>query len=567
MRCFFLVTAVTVVAAGGPIAQTSFGQLRGVVVTNDAGTAHAEAFLGVPFAEPPTGDLRFAAPVDWSTPYTGGTLDATRYGELCPQTLGGASTTVVGTEDCLQLNVWRPAGTKAGDKLPVQFFVYGGAWVVGGGSFSGYNGTNVATAHNVIVVTTSYRLGALGFLAFGDTNSTGAGPVSANHGFKDQQSALRWLHAQADSLGGDPDRVMIYGESAGGVSVMHHAVSPASAGLFSRALSESGFPHAVWTGAYAVQRSADFGARLGCDAAAAAAERLACMRSKPLADVMAAQAADASVGAGNPLITTGWRPTVDGAGGSLPANPLKLYAAGAIHASIDAFAAGTNHNEGALFVLPYFPQGMNESVYADTLNAAFNKGGHVLNASTLAAVRDLYPCASPTDCGQALADATADAHFVCGTRWVIRGVAARNGAQTVAGKGATTAAYLYHWNYRSVNDHNKSATFSDALGVYHTSELPFVFGTPHAHYFDMNVSLWDMTPADHALADQIGRYWSSLATSGTPNGRGIGAHWPAYAASADTNLRVDMNGAINTEVGRRKKLCDFWESTQVFALW
>ena len=96
------------------------------------------------------------------------------------------------------------------------------------------------------------------------------------------------------------------------------------------------------------------------------------------------------------------------------------------------------------------------------------------------------------------------------------------------------------------------------------SELPFVFCTPHAHYFYQNVGLWDMTQVDHTLADQIGCYWSSLAMYGTPNGSG--AHWPAYTASVDINLLVNMNCAIDTEVCHHKKLCCFWESMQVFTL-
>ena len=183
-------------APGTATAQTSFGTLEGLLVPTtmaDPATL-VEFYGGVPFAEPPTGANRFADTVDWSAPYDGGSWNATAFGNQCLQMNAFIKPPApIGDEDCLYLNIWRPAGTKAGDNLPVLFFIHGGAFVIGSGSLTGYWGANLAAAHNAIVVTTNYRLGALGFMAFeGDT----AGSTLANFGLRDQTSALRWAQAQ-----------------------------------------------------------------------------------------------------------------------------------------------------------------------------------------------------------------------------------------------------------------------------------------------------------------------------------------------------------------------------------
>ena len=154
------------------------------------GSAEAEAFLGVPFARPPVGELRFASPVDWDAPYAGGALNSTATGPSCPQPDWSQQngTAYRGSEDCLVLNIWRPAGVGAGAKLPVLFYIHGGAFVSGDAANPQYDGANLATANGAVVVSTQYRLGALGWAKLKDGD--------ANCGLWDQIRALQWVRIQ-----------------------------------------------------------------------------------------------------------------------------------------------------------------------------------------------------------------------------------------------------------------------------------------------------------------------------------------------------------------------------------
>ena len=348
----------------------------------------------------------------------------------------------------------------------------------------------------------------------------------------------RGARAQLGALGGDVERVLLFGESAGGVSVMLHAVSPPSSGLFARAMSESGFPDAM-PGAFALRRAANFSARLECDAAAGADALLACLRSKPEALVMLAQLADMTP-AFAPFRQPGWGPVIDGDGGAVPDDPLRLYNASAFVDGLDGFAAGTNTNEGSAFLgaSPPTPDQYDAFIRA-TLN---NHGKRPMNDSALASVRALYPCDAPaTDCASAAADLTADHSFVCGTRLAVRAAAAAGGG----GNGKRRRAFLYHFDYRSPNDPAPAS-----FGVYPTSELPFVFDTPSA--------AWNKTVTDQALALRMGEFWGALAATGSPNGAQATTPWPEYSAAHDANMLFDAKGGVTTEARRREKYCDFW---------
>jgi para-nitrobenzyl esterase len=218
-----------VVAQGpwSPKADISLGVMTGTLTTSAGGNS-VENFLGIPYAQQPIGDLRFASPVDYTEKFPNGKFDAQSMGNYCLQAPVFPSTTFSGDEACLNVNVWRPAGTKAGAKLPVQFYIHGGAFVIGSNSYPTYNGGNIAGDHASIVISTNYRLGALGWMAFPrqGENAT-VGPLAeANFGMQDQASALRWANAHVEALGGDKSKIQIFGQSAGGISVMNHMVSP-----------------------------------------------------------------------------------------------------------------------------------------------------------------------------------------------------------------------------------------------------------------------------------------------------------------------------------------------------
>src|SRR3954471_2438531 len=218
--------------APGREAEVTGGKVAGV-----AGNGMV-VFKGIPFAAPPVGALRWKAPQPLK-PWTG-TLGARTFEPACMQDpmfprLFAAPPDL--SEDCLYLNVWTPAKT-AGDKLPVMVWIYGGGFVGGQTSVASYDGAKLAEK-GVILVSVAYRLGAFGFLAHPDL-SRESGKGSGNFGLQDQIAGLKWVKANIARFGGDPDRVTVFGESAGGIAVSMLAASPAAKGLFQRAISESG---------------------------------------------------------------------------------------------------------------------------------------------------------------------------------------------------------------------------------------------------------------------------------------------------------------------------------------
>ena len=197
-------------------------------------------YLGVPFASPPVGELRWREPQpvkSWKE-----VRECTEYGPVCPQIEGSVEEGGVGdaraSEDCLYLNVWTPAKTSS-EKLPVMVWIHGGAYIKGAGSVPMYNGHNLAK-EGVVLVTINYRLDSLGFLAHPLLSKESPKGVSGNYGLLDQIEALKWVKSNIESFGGDRERVTIFGESAGATSVCNLMASPVAEGLFQRAIVESG---------------------------------------------------------------------------------------------------------------------------------------------------------------------------------------------------------------------------------------------------------------------------------------------------------------------------------------
>ncbi|XP_048648608.1 cocaine esterase-like isoform X8 [Marmota marmota marmota] len=224
-----------------PIRTIHTGQVRGSLVHVKGFNAGVHTFLGIPFAKPPVGPLRFAAPEPpepWS-----GVRDGTSHPAMCLQDAKAMNTqslkllnltlpSIPMSEDCLYLNIYMPAHAHEGSNLPVMVWIHGGALVIGMASL--YDGSILAATEDVVVVIIQYRLGVLGFFSTGDQHATG------NWGYLDQVAALHWVQQNIAHFGGNPDKVTIFGESAGGTSVSSHVVSPMSQGLFHGAIMESG---------------------------------------------------------------------------------------------------------------------------------------------------------------------------------------------------------------------------------------------------------------------------------------------------------------------------------------
>ena len=278
-----VVTLVTVSHAfktKGPVIQTKFGPVQGR--KNGKGTV---TYHGIPFAEPPIGDLRFKSPQD-PTPWNK-TKEATLLSSHQCSQLDLIKGVRIGREDCLYLSVYVPETCTKESPCPVLQWIYGGAWILGSNwEFGRYDATTLVENYDVIVVAGNYRLDSLGWLALEELQNESSTGSFGNYGLQDQRFAMKWTQENIQAFGGDPNKVTIFGESAGGFSVCQHIVSPASNGLFSHAIMESGDcdgPWMVFPGDTAKTFGDKFATYIGCPAGA---DRLNCLRTLKLEDVM-----------------------------------------------------------------------------------------------------------------------------------------------------------------------------------------------------------------------------------------------------------------------------------------
>lgn len=486
---------------------------------------HVEAgvtsFLGVPYAAPPVGRLRWRAPEPhpaWTTP-----RDAGAKGATCMQTRGMLSGSGPMSEDCLFLNVWTPR-TATGDtaRRPVMVFVHGGGFTGGTTGGRDYDGESLA-AKGVVVVTFNYRLAQMGFLAHPALSAEDAATrASGNYGFMDQQAALRWVRDNIEAFGGDPAKVTLFGESAGSISVCAHMVAPASAGLFHRAIGQSGPCSFLATPLRETPslpgfESAEalggrFAAALGCSGTSEAIAT--CMRAAPAERVIAAAPTPVE------LTRTGarYQPNVDGA--VFRELPWVSFVAGRF--ARVPFLSGTNRDEGTVFTL-----GVN---LPDV--AAYTAAVRALLPDHVDDVLRLYPAAMYATPKAAFEAFVADAVFVC---------PARAQARLVAATGTPT--FLYHFTRL-----NRAGQVT-GLGVYHSAEIPYVFGN-FTGFFTRGI---EDEPAVRAMQSA----WTRFADTGDPNG-GDAPAWPRFTRDGDAHLEI--GDAVTPGTGLHRARCDAMES-------
>lgn len=500
----------------------------------DTGVLHGiaqggtRAFLGIPYAAPPVGADRWRPPqpaLPWD-----GVREALSVGVQCPQTL--SLTGAGGSEDCLFVNVWTP--TAAGDDglVPVMVWLHGGAFIFGSGGDKYYNGRLLAETYGVVVVTVNYRLGPLGFLAHPAlTAEDPAYPSSGNYGLDDQRAALQWVQRNIAKLGGDPGRVLLFGESAGGFSTCVHYVSPRSEGLFAAAISQSGLcasPLLETTLAEAEAGGAAVAQALGCPATGP--DAVACMRGKPAEALLSATALPpiAQVPPGGPLYVSATGsllstlPNVDGL--VLPASLGQAFAAGNFEPR--PLVLGTNRDEGTLFHSSLFAvEVTDDAQYQAALARRFGQ-------SKVAAIVARYPAVAFESPNRALAEVTGDAFFVCPARRTARGA-------------ATAGAPVYLYSF----EREPAQPFLPGLGVFHSAELPFLFGTDPA--FPLS-RVGDGQPT----ADLMQQLWTRFAATGDPNAGE--PSWPPFARTDERHLVLDNTprGAID----HKRAICDFWDA-------
>jgi para-nitrobenzyl esterase len=488
---------------------TSQGKLRGTIEDG------IHAFKGIPYAAPPVGELRWRAPQP-PIPWTG-VRDATKFGSGCVATSLDASPQVLdGQEDCLTLNVWT-SSMKHSAAMPVMVFIHGGFFQFGSsadtwGGMPSYDGAYIAAHQPVVVVTLNYRLGALGFLADAALAASDPDGRAGNYGLLDQIAALQWVHDNITAFGGDPTRVLVFGESAGGFSVCNLIASPLAQGLFSAAGIESG-GCSVEPRADALAAGSRVEKALGCDTASDVA---ACLRS----------ASATAVATAIPAFTNNYEfmPNVDP--GVLDGQPLSVIRNGN-HNQVPVIV-GTTSNEIASIMFSYTSRPLaTDAGYKAQLELDY---GTTFGDTVYAE----YPSAQYGSPREAYIQVHTDSEFTCPARRIARTLVA---AQT---------APVYRYVYTHVLDEGPY----QSQGAAHTFDLIFIF-----HAFDPVTFPNGASAAEQQFSDDLIAYWTRFAATGNPDGNGA-TSWPVYASAGDPYLAQDETFQAGSAF--RPAQCNFW---------
>lgn len=461
---------------------TSEGPIFGAMGTN--GT---RSWKGIPYAAPPVGELRFRAPSavsPWIEP-----LAATSYASACVQV--DERRRVIGAEDCLYLNVWAPPASR-GQGLPVLFWIHGGDNVIGAASDPWYDAEQLAERANAIVVTINYRLGAFGWLAHPAFRSENPHGATGNYGLHDSIAALQWVRRNIAQLGGDPERVLVFGQSAGASNTCALVASPLARGLFSRAMMLSLSCHAV--AEEGVASTNDVVTReLGC---AGAPDVAACLRSKSAAQLARLPGAS--------LVPTDepadYYETVDG--WALPEHPELLLAKGKHNRM--PMVVGTTRDEYASIIDLMLHEAVDTPArYANVLEGWYG-------ARVAERILALYPFARYPDGRAAMVDIVSDSIMHCPTR------------RAALAAASSQAEPVYRYWFAQVPTRGPAA----ASGASHGVDVDYVF-----RFAAPSIGV-DPTPEDLRVSDDVIASIAALARTGSPEGASSFA-WPRYERGSE----------------------------------
>jgi para-nitrobenzyl esterase len=500
--CMFGLAAI--LAIGSPAAvradsltvKTHQGKVHGKLINN----GKVRAFLGLPYAAPPVGNLRWKPPQPPAK--RKGTRDAAQYGARCMQRPVYADMVFQDSgpsEDCLFLNVFTPADAKPKSKLPVMFWIHGGGYAGGSASEPRHNG-DFLPLKGVELVTINYRLDVFGFLATADLAKEDDG-AAGNYGLMDMVAALEWVHANIGKFGGDPGNVTIFGESAGSFAVSTLMAAPSAQGLFEKAIGESGGAMSLGgpdepTLAEREQREQAWVESLGVTT-------LAQLRALPAATIL-----DAAGKRGAPRFS----PVVDGKFLTEPV--AQTYAEGRqAHVPL---LAGWNRDEGAPL-----RNDMTAAEWKDFADKTF--GEHA------AEFLSLYPGDTDEQATRSAIDYNGDTFIAFGTwKWIEAQV-----------KTGDAPVYRYHFELAA-----PPSKFHPGSYAFHSDDIEYVFGTldtrPGAEW----------RPEDRKLSDEVMDYWTNFAKTGDPNGAGLPV-WPRFDKDGSVqHLDRDTAAAPDTTRGR-----------------
>ena len=489
LSAMVLMLTGSLLAQSAPQAKIESGMLSGSTDAN--GVA---AYLGIPFAQPPVGDLRWRPPQPLA-PWTG-VREARQFGANCPQDHGAFGPYTEEfisqgdfSEDCLFLNVWTVGNSKT-DKQPVMVYIYGGAFMGGSGSVAIYNGAALARK-GVVVVTFNYRVGQLGFLVHPELSKESPHHVSGNYGLLDQIAALQWVKKNIQAFGGDPANVTIFGQSAGAMSVADLMTSPLAAGLFARGIEESGpaILRMPAMGGNDLQAREAAGVKF---AESHGAHSLAELRALPAEEIAR------TAGGGMPI---GGGPVTDGY--VLPAEPL----AHQVPLLVGMVTGDTTIGAAMMGQQP------------PSTVAAFQQAAQHQFGAAADQFLKLYPVTQDSDVPAMEKASAVEQARVTLDLW--------------AANQATRSGTVYTYDF----DRPIPWPAHPEFGAFHTADVPYVF---------QNLKVLDRPweKADFQLSNDMSSYWTNFAKTGNPNGKGLPA-WPAYVAGKHVTMELGEHvGAI-----------------------
>ncbi|XP_040427235.1 fatty acyl-CoA hydrolase precursor, medium chain isoform X1 [Cygnus olor] len=544
-----LTAGITALVATGQKAEqpevvTNYGSVRGYQVKVNAAERSVNVFLGLPFAKPPVGPLRFSEPQP-PEPWKG-VRDAASYPPMCLQdkvrgqyfsdaiTNRKEKVRLQMSEDCLYLNVYTPVSTEEQEKLPVFVWIHGGGLVFG--AASSYDGSALAAFDNVVVVTIQYRLGIVGYFSTGDKHARG------NWGYLDQVAALQWIQENIIHFRGDPGSVTIVGESAGGVSVSALVLTPLAKGLFHKAISESGTAIRILFTDQPEEQAQRIAAAAGCEKSSSAA-LVECLREKTEAEIeqislkMDTTTLQLCYTSSEeceqpPMFISA---SLDGV--FFPKSPRQLLSEKVINAV--PYIIGVNNCEfgwvlPTIMKFPEFTEGLEKDVARQVLQSTLASSFKGATSDVVDLVYNEYIAAAENraQVRDGLLDSIADPLFVFSAIEVAR-----------HHRDAGNPVYFYEFQHRPSS---AAGVVPEFVKADHADEIAFVFGKPFL--------AGNATEEEEKLSRTVMKYWTNFARNGNPNGEGL-VHWPQYDLD-ERYLEIDLTQKAAKKLKERK--IKFW---------